>query len=158
GGPSDEEAAAGMSAHGDGSVARYDVAEAHDTLVMQANLPTAQIRVERRIELRDRTIRVRERVENLTAFDRPIGYTQHVTLGPPFLERGLTEFRVSATHSKVFEGEFGADDYLQPAAEFEWPIAPGRGGPIDLRRLTSATASSAYTTHLMDPACEHAFF
>ena len=47
----------------------------------------------------DRTVRVREVVENLAGTDRPIGWTQHVTLGPPFLERGVTEFRASATRS-----------------------------------------------------------
>ncbi len=30
-------------------------------------------------------VRVRETVENLSPIDRPVGWTQHVTLGPPFL-------------------------------------------------------------------------
>ena len=59
----------------------------------------------------------------------------------------------------MFEGEFGADDYLQPAAEFDWPFAPAAaGGPIDLRRFTDAPASTAYTAHLMNPARPTAFF
>jgi hypothetical protein len=38
-------------------------------------------------------------------------------------------------------------------------MAPLRdGGREDLRVLTSAAASGAFTTHLMDPAREHAFF
>ena len=127
GGPSEEEAAAGVSAHGDGSVALYEANTAEGALVTRTHLPTAQLLVERRIELHDRMLAIRETVGNLAAFDRPIAWTQHVTLGPPFLEKGVTEFRVSATRSKVFEGEFGADDYLQPAAEFDWPFAP-RGG------------------------------
>ena len=159
GGPSDEEAAAGVSAHGDGSVAPYEVDTSDGALVMRAQLPAAQLRLERRVELRDRTVRIRETVENLAAFDRPIAWTQHVTLGPPFLEKGVTEFRASATRSKVFEDEFGADDYLQPATEFEWPLAPlARGGHVDLRRFTAAKASTAYTAHLMDPARPTAFF
>jgi hypothetical protein len=93
------------------------------------------------------------------ALDRPIAWTQHVTLGPPFLERGVTQFRLSATKSKVFEGEFGTDGYLQASAEFDWPMAPGKdGSPVDLRQFTSAPASSAYTTHLMDPRLNDAFF
>jgi hypothetical protein len=159
GGPSDEEAAAGVSAHGDGSVALYDADSADGALVTRAHLPTAQLLVERRIELRDRTLAILETVENLAAFDRPIAWTQHVTLGPPFLEKGVTEFRVSATRSKVFEGQFGADDYLQPAAEFEWPFAPAAaGGQLDLRRFTATQASTGYTAHLMNPAHPTAFF
>jgi len=153
GGPSDEEATAGLSVHGDASVALYEMATSEGTLVARAHLPTAQLLLERRIDLRNRAVCIRETVENLAAFDRPIAWTQHVTLGSPFLEKGVTEFRVSATQSKVFEGQFGAHDYLQPAAEFEWPLAPTvRGGHVDLRRFTGAPASCAFTAHLMDRA------
>jgi hypothetical protein len=159
GGPSDEEAAAGVSAHGDGSVALYDVDASAGALVMRARLPTAQLLFERRIDLRDRTVGIRETVENLADFDRPIAWTQHVSLGPPFLQKGVTQFRVSATRSKTFEAAFGADDYLQPAAEFDWPLAPAAGGGrVDLQRFTDAAASSAYTAHLMDPGRTAAFF
>jgi hypothetical protein len=159
GGPSRDEAAAGVTAHGDASIAEYDIGEAGDALVMRATLPFAQIRVERRIALHDRRVAVHERIESLCAFDRPIGWTQHVTLGPPFLEKGRTEFRASAARSRVFESEFGADDYLQPGACFEWPNAPRSDrGVADLRVFTSAPASSAYTAHLMDPVAPTAFF
>ena len=93
------------------------------------------------------------------ATDRPVGWTQHVTLGPPFLEVGQTQFRASATRSRVFEGPFGTADYLAAAAEFDWPYAPNiGGGTSDLRRYTAAPSSSAYTAHLMDPARAHAYF
>src|SRR5262249_55519942 len=72
GGPTDEEAACGMSAHGDGSVALCEIESADDTLVVRAQLPHAQLQFERRIELRDRAVLIRESVENLCAFDRPI--------------------------------------------------------------------------------------
>ena len=82
-----------------------------------------------------------------------------MTLGPPFLERGATQFRSSATRSKVFESTFGADDYLVPSAEFEWPMAPRLDGAIaDLRMFTDAERSSAYTAHLMDRNRQHGFF
>src|SRR5712691_578310 len=161
GGPSAEEAASGLTPHGDASIVRYEV-EVDVTghaMSMRALLPLAELRIERRLELRDRTVRVRESIENMTACDRPIGWTEHVTLGPPFLEKGLTELRASATRSKVFEHVFGVDDYLLAGATFDWPFAPrADGGRCDLRRFTSAAASSAYTAHLMDAACEHAFF
>jgi len=159
GGPSSEEAAAGMTAHGDGSIAPYDIEESERGLTMRARLPLAQIDVERRLELRGRGVCIREQIENLCAFDRPIGWTEHVTLGPPFLEKGVTEFRASATRSKVFDSPFGADDYLERGAEFDWPHAPRtNSGVADLRRYADAPRSSAYTAHLMDPARETAFF
>lgn len=160
GAPSDDEAAAGMTVHGEASIVRYDIGRAGEhELAMGASLPLAQLELERRIALVDETVRIRERVRNLAGTDRAIGWTQHVTLGPPFLERGATEFRASATRSKVIEDRFGTADYLSAGAEFDWPLAPGAaGGTVDLRRYTSAPQSSAFTAHLMDPAREEAFF
>jgi hypothetical protein len=82
-----------------------------------------------------------------------------VTLGPPFLKKGVTQFAASARRSKVIDGDFGSADYLAPGAEFTWPKAPRKGGgEADLRLFTDLKASSAYTAHLMDTRQEHAFF
>ena len=69
-------------------------------------------------------------MHNTGGVDRPIGWTQHVTLGPPFLEKGRTEFRASMTRSRVFESAFGAADYLMAGADFDWPNAPRIGGRL----------------------------
>jgi hypothetical protein len=159
GGPSAEEAAAGIGVHGEGSVAAYGIEASAGRLKMTACFAIAQIRFERTIELRHRTVEIGETVESLAAFDRPIGWTQHVTLGPPFLECGITRFESSATKSKTFESAFGANDYLEPGAEFDWPIVPGvGGGSADLRRFGDKPSSSAFTAHLMDPGRDEAFF
>ena len=158
GGPSDTEAAAGLPVHGEASTAAYDISGRGDSLVMRAELPLARLRVERDIALHGRAVRIRERVDNLTGVDRPIGWTQHATLGPPFLEKGETMFRASVTRSRVHEERFGADDYLQPGADFTWPHAPCTGGgTCDLRRLTDRPASSAFTAHLADPELDRAY-
>ena len=159
GGPSDDEAASGLTPHGEGSVVPYVISESGGALVMTAQFPLAQILFERRIELAGRTIRIDERVTSLCQIDRPIAWTQHATLGPPFLEKGATQFRASATRSIVFESAFGADDYLRPGATFEWPDAPRSDGrQADLRVLTSEPRSSAYTAHLMNAHPSRAFF
>jgi hypothetical protein len=159
GGPSAEEAAAGITAHGESSVAPYDIEQSGFRLTMRASFPLAQLHFERVIELQDETIRIREAVENLSATGRPIAWTQHVTLGPPFLAKGATQFRMSATRSKVFETQFGSADYLRVGAEFDWALAPkSNGGAADLQVVSDSAASSAYTAHLMDPARDDAFF
>jgi hypothetical protein len=159
GGPSPDEAAAGLTPHGEASVAAYDIEANGSRLSMRAMLPLAQLSIERSLDLDGAAVRVREGVENLSAYDRAIGWTQHVTLGPPFLQKGATQFRTSATKSKVFESTFGPADYLVPAAEFDWPHAPRNdGGTADLRVFTDRETSSAYTAHVMDPARRHAFF
>ncbi len=157
--PSAEEAAAGMTVHGEGSVAPYLLRESAGRLSQSATLPMAQLSFHRTIELHGCVVHIREQVENLSACDRPIAWTQHVTLGPPFLERGVTEFRASATRSRIYERPFGAGDYLKTGADFDWPLAPlSSEGFADLRVYTDAPASSAFTTHLMDPGRGEAFF
>jgi hypothetical protein len=159
GGVSDEEVEAGMTPHGEGSVVRYEIGVADGEIRLQAYFRLAEIHFERRIALTTDTLRIGETVESLCAFDRPIGWTQHVTLGPPFLEKGITQFRSSAGRSKVFESEFGTAAYLKTGAEFLWPMAPtSNGGMADLQMFTEAAVSSGYTAHLMDPSREDAFF
>jgi hypothetical protein len=159
GGPSPEEAAAGITVHGEGSVVPYEIGETEKHLTLRTHLPLAQLRFERRLELRGRAVRILETVENLSACDRPIAWTQHVTLGPPFLQKGITQFRASASRSLVFESCFGSADYLVPGAEFDWPAAPGcNHGQVDLQIFNGSPASSAFTTHRMDPQREYAFF
>jgi hypothetical protein len=159
GGPSEEEAAAGIGVHGEASVLPYAIDAEGEGLVMRVTMPLAGLRFERHLELEGDTVKIREAVENLSATDRPIAWTQHVTLGPPFLCKGKTEFRASAARSKVFESAFGTHDYLVPAAEFDWPMAPRTdGGQADLQIFTGAPASNAFTTHLMDRRRNDAFF
>ena len=132
GGPSDEEAAAGLTPHGEASIVPWDVEVDGASGSMRARLPLAGLRIERRIDLHARSVRIQESVENMTACDRPIGWTEHVTLGPPFLRKGLTQFRASATRSQVIEHGFGADDYLIAGSAFDWPYAPRiDGGTVD---------------------------
>ena len=159
GGPSAEEEAAGLPVHGEASLLPYDVRSDGHALSMSTELTLARLRVERRITLHGDAARVEERVSDLSGTDRAVGWTQHVTLGPPFLEKGATEFRASATRSKVFEKTFGTADYLAAGAEFDWPHAPRTtGGTADLRLFTNLPASGAYTAHLMDAARSDAFF
>jgi len=159
GGPSPAEAAAGLPAHGEAGVTRFAIDAHGDRLHMQALLPNAQLRVSREIVLAASEVRVREAVENLTSTDRPIGWTQHVTLGPPFLAKGATEFEIMADRSIVYPGTFGPADYLEPGAEFTWPDAPrADGGRSDMRRYSVATTSGAYTAHRMDRTSDVASF
>ncbi len=126
------------------------------------HLLQAQLRFERQVALTPTTnvVVFSETVENLTAWDRPVAWTQHVTLGPPFLERCQTTFRVPATRSKVVEEPFDNDLGLQlTGAEFLWPFCPRKDGKQDdFRVFTSESISGGFTTHLMDPACDHAYF
>jgi hypothetical protein len=161
GGPSEEEAAAGMTVHGEASVAPYELSVQNGVLTQRATLPQAQLRFQRKISFAAATVvQMEEEVENLSALDRPIAWTQHVTLGPPFVEPGATQFRASATNSKVIESDFTAGKgYMKTGAEFHWPHVPRtNGGTVDLRTYIDLPVSGGFTTHLMDPSRAQAFF
>jgi hypothetical protein len=160
GGVSAEEEAAGLTVHGEASVARYEVTGSEAAIRLRARFPESQLDFVRVLSLNGNMLEIEETVENLTATDRPAGWTQHVTLGPPFLEKGRTVFHASATRSKTYETDLsGGRGGLRPGAEFDWPHAPRHdGGTEDLRVFTAAPVSGGYTAHLMDPANEQAWF
>src|SRR4051794_37100887 len=84
GAPSAEEATAGMTVHGEASVVPYEVTSTGNELTARCRMPVAQLGFERTIRLKpgDSQIAISETVENLSPLDRPIAWTQHVTLGP----------------------------------------------------------------------------
>jgi hypothetical protein len=157
GGPSPEEAAAGLTVHGEASVLRYQAEQAGDTLTLRGVLEHAQLMLKRSIRLEGNTVQFTESVQNLSAFDRPVAWTEHVTLGAPFLAHGKTRFHLTATKSKTFEGSFG--DLYSSGTEFDWPNAPARnGGTIDLRVYPDLASSAGFTAQMMDPKQENASF
>ena len=92
GGPSAEEAAAGLPVHGEASLVRYELRRPGTLtteLVCAAELPLTNLQLERRLALEGRWLRITESVQNPPASIAPIGWTQHVTLGPPFLKKGV---------------------------------------------------------------------
>jgi hypothetical protein len=157
--PSSEEALTGLTVHGEASVDRYDITESSGELLQRLTLPLAQLKFSRSIQLRGEYVRIREVVDNFGATDRPLGWTQHVTLSPPFLNPATTQFRASLTRSVVSESDPGSDAYLNPGSEFTWPFAPrSDGGQSDLRQMHKAAPASGYTAHVADPQREHAYF
>ena len=162
GGPSESEAAAGLTVHGEAPVARYEIQSGESEMTLRADFPQSQLRFGRTLRLWPNAgvVDFTETLENLAATDRPMAWTEHVTLGPPFLEKGSTQFRATATRSKVSEEDFTAGKgYMKIGAEFDWPLVPRPDrGFTDLRTYTDAPVSGGFTTHLMDPHREHAWF
>jgi hypothetical protein len=160
--PTEEEAKAGLDVHGEASSAEWQVETNGSEMICRADFPLCGMGFERRLRLPQgsQVVTVTETAINRGGVDRPVGWTQHVTLGPPFLEKGETRFHMPATASKTFEGAFAPGlDRFPAGAEFQWPYAPKAGGGFeDLRTLTDADASGAFTTHRMAPDREQAYF
>jgi hypothetical protein len=159
--PSNEELSHGISVHGEASVAPF-VGDVQDgQLCLSAVLPHSMLRITRVIGIDDDElhVRIRESVDNLSAVDRPIAWTQHVSLGPPFLEAGATQLTIRPERSRVFESEGFDSGGLVRGADFDWPYAPKPGGDVaDLRVFAGDARTSSFTAHLLNRSSNQASF
>ena len=124
GSPSDAETKAGIPVHGEAPCVTWNAsARSADKIVYSAMLPIAQMKVTRTISLTpgSSALWITEKVDNLAAMDRPFGWQQHVTLGPPFLQEGATHYDMAAGWAMVDKKEFSKGQRLKQGAEFEWP-------------------------------------
>ena len=88
-------------------------------------------------------------MDNLSPIDRPFGWQQHVTLGPPFLAVGQSFYDMNGGWSIVDPAEFSKEQRLKQGGEFEWPNAPGaKGDTVDLRTYPTAAKNSDFTATL----------
>jgi hypothetical protein len=122
------------------------------TLAYGADLPRNQFRVERTISLTagETVGYVEESVENLTAFDRPVDWVQHITFGPPFLQPGKNY--VDAPVVKVAMST-GPD-----VREGTWPETDENGKRIDLRLFPETPHSGRYRAWLLDRSRPRVWF
>jgi hypothetical protein len=161
--PSREEAAAGLTTHGEAPALHWGIQKhaqsAKPQLQYGLTLPEARIGFSRKLTL-DRVnpvIYCEEEAVNLSPYDRPISWNEHVTFGPPFLETGVTWFDMPATRAKVCPGSYSPRFFLQPDAEFSWPSAPTKDRKRVNLRTTPALRFGHYTAQLLNPELEIGF-
>src|SRR5436190_14093374 len=143
GDPSDSEYKAGMTFHGETGVVRWKQVSANaDTLAVSADLRESDTRFHRSLRVAGQIVYFEEAAENLTGWDRPVGWCEHVTLGPPFLEKGVTVIDASLTRGRVSGDTSGR--------EIAWPG--------DLRSVRNVPQSGFVDNFLVDPTRELGFF
>ena len=164
--PSPDEAKAGMSTHGEAPVARWrmlkkSVGKNRASLTCGCELPAAGMKFSRTLSTsrESSVVTVKEKVQNLSKRDVPYTMCQHVTIGPPFLEKGVTLFDMPATRSHTFPGEFSDRQRLKSDKAFFWPHGPGaKGEKVDMRMISRKYRVSAdFSTNLIDQSKEDAW-
>jgi len=143
GAPSGAEFRAGLSYHGEvNTLAWTRLSGGSGEITYRADLPESRTSLLRTLRLRpdQNVLYFEETAENKTAFDRPFGWVQHVTFGPPFVDAAHCFFDASGTRAEHRSGS--------AVREFQWPQAPGK----DFRRFSNAAASSDMAYVLLDPA------
>lgn len=161
--PSAEEIASGHSTHGETPAMKWDISAgekgSEPVADCKAVLPEARIEFSRKLSIDPDApvVCFEESATNLMSFDRPISWNQHVTLGPPFLECGVTTFDMPATRSRVSSTSFSDRMLVQPDTDFEWPMAPVKGGGKRDLRTAPDEICSQYTAQLLDPHVEFGY-
>jgi hypothetical protein len=148
GGPSPDEAAAGIRVHGEAGVVNWDFESTPNGLIARCVLPLAHLAFERIITLDGPRVNFHETVENLASFGQPIAWTQHVTLGPPFMDRGKTEFCANGGFVGSLPG--GTDPHSGKVFD--------KVGPVFKETLTSGTGEGGFRSFLMDKSQAKSFF
>jgi hypothetical protein len=147
GAPSGTEFAAGHSFHGEVSTLAWQQVNARNQggsvdLTYRANLTRTSMTRTLRLRPGQPVLYFEETAENLTTFDMPIGWIQHVTFGPPFVDARHSSFNASATRG---ERQLGTQ-----RVEFEWPRATA-APEKDFRRFSTDDRSSDMAFTLLDP-------
>jgi hypothetical protein len=161
--PSVEEIAAGLTTHGEAPALKWKIqkrAELPNPLLRYGvTLPEARIEFSRKLTI-DRAnpvIYCEEEAVNLSSYDRPISWNEHVTFGPPFLEEETTWVDMPATRAKVCPSSYSRQFSLQPEAEFTWPQAPTKDRKRVGLRTMPAQRFGHYTAQLLDPQLQIGF-
>ncbi len=151
-GPSSpEEQKAGLGMHGEAHQQNYEIVRYGKqggvlAVTFAAKLPLVEERFQRTIRMVDGepVLYVESELESLLAFDRPVNWAEHATIGAPFLEPGKTVVDLPAKQSRTrwYGGGGGLPHRLASFADFEWPGAPGVDGKVVDLRLTPAPPNS----------------
>lgn len=122
-------------------------------------LPEARMRFKRTLRIRDgeSTIYFTETTTNLTRIDSPFCCQQHVTLGPPFVESGVTRVDLPAQRGQTNPVIIHDTDPMKADQTYQWPHAPLRaGGSRDLR-IYPEDKCMAVVSVLLEPEEEFAY-
>jgi len=146
GNPSEAEYKAGMSYHGEAGITRWKrLEDVNGALTVTAAFPESCTRFTRTVRLGGQVVWFDEVAENESAWDRPGGWCEHVTLGPPFLEYETTSFDAPLTRGEAY------------GKEFSWPLGTDPQGTVDLRHVRRQP-TRLVNHFLVDPGREWGFF
>ena len=147
GAPSDEEAARGLTLHGEAGVRTWQVSRTSSGIRGRVNLPYAGLEFERIIGTRpgESVLYIEETVRNQRSQPRTIHWVQHVTLGAPLLAAGESSIAVPAQRAKTWPLGYEGKSLVPDDTEFTWP----KLGDLDLSRPFSRTGKGTVAGALL---------
>lgn len=152
GAPSETEFQAGISYHGEVSILKAEkVVQTESYLTHRLNLTQSATAITRSMTLvpGQPVLYVEETAESRISRDKPFGWVQHATFGPPFVNSETVYFDASAT-----QGDLGGEDYKSLGT---WPVGSPGEGQEDYRRFSREAPSGKMAYFLMYPERDQEF-
>ncbi|MBI84438.1 MAG: hypothetical protein CMJ81_14685 [Planctomycetaceae bacterium] len=146
GAPSEAEFRAGMSFHGEVSILKAQkLTQTGTELTHRLDLARSGTTITRTLRLlpNQPVLYVEETAENLSSLDKPFGWVQHPTFGPPFVNPETVVFDASAT-----QGDLGGEKDYESLGT--WPVGSPGEGQKDYRRFSPETPSYKMAYFLLD--------
>lgn len=153
---SPDEQKAGYMGHGEAARLPWEVTSSSATSVsFRVRLPIVQEVLRRKVTLApgEQVALVESELESELAFDRPMLWAEHATVGAPFLSLGHTVVDASSTKCQTKPYTQKGIRTFASAENFDWPRYRDR----DLRETPSQDGQLNHIGCLMDPQREHQF-
>jgi len=158
--PSEEEAGQGLSTHGEAPSLEWRksnqrLSTRQLSFMLSVRLPQAGLHFIREIGVRagEPVVYLIETVINERKLDHFFHWTQHVTLGPPFVTPEDCRVFMSATRGITSPAGYDGKALLESGKEFQWPMAPGSaGGEVDLSHCLIRQGFGVIASLLLDPS------
>lgn len=165
GAPSAREMESGLPLHGEIASQPWRVLEARKqasstVLRMDVRAPRSQLRFERdvRVLAGESVVYFRERLTNLRNTGRPYQWVEHVTFGPPLLERGESVVAMPAVQARSWPLGYEGKALLADDRASHWPEAFNpAGAAIDVSKPFVKEGTGFVLAALLDRAREYGF-
>lgn len=154
GNPSPSEFAAGMTFHGESNIRRWQlIEECPGEITIEVALLESVTKMRRRFRAQGHALHCESEALNLSTWDRPFGWCEHVTMGPPFVESDVVRFDAALGKG------FVTGDSLGP--HFAWP--EGLSGcsevpDFDLTWFSETAHGDMVNSFLVEPNRDWAYF
>jgi hypothetical protein len=140
-----------MTFHGETGIAEWSqTGRGADWLEVSAELPESRTRFTRRLTVSGTVVWFDETATNESAWDRPVSWCEHVTMGAPFLERSVTLFSASAGRGRPSGSAVNVEQ--------RWPQGSDSGKQIDLSQVRDARSGGEVNNYLSDPSRQFGYF
>ena len=154
GDPSPAEFAAGMTFHGETNIRRWQLLEeSPDGMILKVELPQSAMKLRRCWRAHGHALHCESEATNLSTWDRPFAWCEHVTMGLPFVESASVRFDASLGKGFITGDSLGK--------QFRWPqgISLCSERPdFDLTSFSKHAHKDLVNSFLVEGSGEWAFF